>query len=193
MLQRYRYNKCPEGKECSCGVTECRPAGKTERSAAKLDSKPSRDCLRLLDGDAMLRRRVLLLVRDTWRAVAGSLLVRRLLLRDSPRCALASRSAVSRRFIRDFRPCLQAAAEVCMQQEVTRQHSRLCMHLRQRAASVRVETSNLRADKAGGTIRHKGASSDHRYSHASAYHIIISSACMCDVMQTPHSYQTAVI
>lgn len=56
----------------------------------------------------MLRRRVLL-VRDIWRAVAGSLLVRRLLLRDSPLCALASRSAVSRRVIKDLRPCCQAA------------------------------------------------------------------------------------
>ena len=56
----------------------------------------------------MLRRRVLL-VRDTWRAVVGSLLVRRLLLRDSPLCALASRSAVSRRVIKDLRPCCQAA------------------------------------------------------------------------------------
>lgn len=90
-----------------------RPAGSTERSAAKLDSKPSRDCLRLLDGEAMLRRRVLLLVRDTWRAPAGSLLLRLLLVRDSPLlCALASRSAVSRRVIRDFRPCCQAARKV---------------------------------------------------------------------------------
>lgn len=100
-------------RERSCGVTGVtpdRPAGNTERSAAKLESKPSRDCLRLLDGEAMLRRRVLL-VRDTWRAVAGSLLVRRLLLRDSPLCALASRSAVSRRVIKDFRPCCQAARE----------------------------------------------------------------------------------
>lgn len=58
----------------------------------------------------MLRRRVLL-VRDIWRAAAaGSLLLRRLLLRDSPPpCALASRSAVSRRVIRDFRPCCHAA------------------------------------------------------------------------------------
>ena len=97
--------------ECSCAVTstkQYKPAGNTERSAAKLESKPSRDCLRLFDGEAMLRRRVLL-VRDTWRAVAGSLLVRRLLLRDSPLCALASRSAVSRRVVKDLRPCCQAA------------------------------------------------------------------------------------
>ena len=83
-------------------MNECVPAGKTERSAARLASKPSRDCLRLLVGEAMLRRRVLP-VRDSWR-VAASLLLRRLLLLDRPRCWLASCSAVSKRFISDFSP-----------------------------------------------------------------------------------------
>lgn len=62
----------------------CRPAGRTDRSAASLASKPSRDCLRLLVGEAMLRRRVLLL-RDSC-LPAASRLVRRLLLLDKPRC-----------------------------------------------------------------------------------------------------------
>jgi len=91
----------------------CRPAGRTERSAARLASKPSRDCLRLLVGEAMLRGRVLLL-RDSC-LPAASRLVRRLLLLDKPRCWLASCKAVSNRFISDFSPCTieQALAVGC--------------------------------------------------------------------------------
>lgn len=87
-----------------------KPAGKTERSAARLASKPSLDCLRLLEGDAMLRRRVLL-VLDIWRLF--SWVVRRLLLLDSPRCWLASFRAVSSLVISDLRPC-QSQKEISL-------------------------------------------------------------------------------
>ncbi|KAA6428990.1 MAG: hypothetical protein FRX49_01100 [Trebouxia sp. A1-2] len=71
--------------DCCCAPgLYSRPRGRTDRSAASLASKPSRDCLRLLVGEAMLRRRVLLL-RDSC-LPAASRLVRRLLLLDKPRC-----------------------------------------------------------------------------------------------------------
>lgn len=56
----------------------------------------------LLEGDCMLRRRLVLLVLDIWRVL--SRVLRRLLLLERPRCWLASRRAVSNLVISDFRP-----------------------------------------------------------------------------------------